>query len=152
MSADLKRLGRRLVGRWSSEAIHPAIPNTVLLGSSEIEWLDGEQFLIFRSHWEHPDIPDAISIIGGSDGLRMHYFDARGVQRLFEVTVTDDGWIITMDRNSSAASFASSDAPFSQRVTYTFEDDHQVMSAKVELSYDEITWQDDLAATYTRVS
>jgi hypothetical protein len=152
MSADLQRLGRRLVGRWSSEAIHPAIPATALLGSSEFEWLDGERFVIFRSHCEHPDIPDAISIIGDTDGLRMHYSHARGVHRLFEVTVTDDGWTITMARDAAAASFASSDAPFSQRVTYIFEDDHQVMSAKVELSYDDITWYGDLVGTYTRVA
>ena len=54
------------------------MPGVVITGSSTFEWLDGERFIIFRSHYEHPDIPDAVSIIGDTDGFRMHYFDSRG--------------------------------------------------------------------------
>ena len=48
--------------------------------------------------------------------------------RVYELTATDDGWALAMARNSPAGSFASSDAPFSQRMTYTFEDEDQTMS------------------------
>ena len=126
------------------------MPGTLIALSSEIEWLDGEQFLIFRTHYEHPDFPDAISIIGDTDGLRMHYFDSRGVHRLFELTVSADSWAIVMDRRSPARSFASGDAPFSQRMTYTFEDGDQQMSVKGQLSYDDVNWADDLEITYRR--
>ena len=94
MSNDLDNLGRRLVGRWTTEATHPAVPGTIIAGSSQFEWLDGEQFLIYRTHYDHPDFPDAISIIGDTDGLQMHYFDTRGVYRLFELTVSEEGWAI----------------------------------------------------------
>lgn len=82
MSADLSGLGERLVGRWTTEATHPAVPATVVRGWSDIEWLEGERFLIFRSGNDHPDFPDSISIIGDTDGLHMHYFDSRGVHRV----------------------------------------------------------------------
>ena len=55
-----------------------------------------------------------------------------------------------MDRHSSASSFASPDAPFSQRVTYTFEDRDRTMSGKAKLSYDNVNWDDDLEITYRR--
>jgi hypothetical protein len=80
----------------------------------------------------------------------MHYFDSRGVKRLFELTVADDGWAIAMGRHSDAGAFASSDAPFSQRMTYIFEDADQTMSGKGELSYDDANWDDDLEITYRR--
>jgi hypothetical protein len=81
----------RLVGNWVTEATHPALPGVVVHGTASIEWLEGHRFLILRSRNDHPDFPDAISIIGftdvdrvgaqvdGSRGdsksrLRIHYF------------------------------------------------------------------------------
>src|SRR5437868_3148112 len=151
MSADLQKLGRRLVGRWTTEATHRGLPGTMVTGSSETAWPEGEQFLIYRSSYDHPDIPDSISIIGDTEGLHMHYFDTRGVHRIFKVTVTGDRWEIVMDRHSSAGSFASPDAPFSQRVTYTFEDEDRTMAGKAMLSYDNVKWDDDLEITCRRM-
>jgi hypothetical protein len=150
MNADLQSLGRRLVGRWTTEATHPVVPGTVVAGSGEVEWLEGERFLIIRSRSDHPDFPDAISILGDTDGLHMHYFDSRGVHRIYELTVTEDGWETAMDRHSSAGSFASGDAPFSQRMTYSFEDEDRTMSLKVKVSQDDVNWDDDLEVTYRR--
>jgi hypothetical protein len=152
VGADLQSLGRRLVGQWTTEATHPAFPGTVIAGSNEFEWLDGDQFLIFRSHYDHPDFPDAISIIGDTDGLRMHYFDSRGVHRLYEVTLADDGWTVLMDRNAPDRSFAPSTAPFSQRLTYTIGDGDQEISGTSQLCEEGETWTDDLAITLRRTS
>src|SRR5438093_2225692 len=135
MNADLQKLGRRLVGRWTTEASHPGLPGAVVRGSSAIEWLEVGRFLIYRSTYAHADIPDSISIIGDTAGLHMHYVDTRGVHRILGLTVTDEGWEVAMDRHASAGSFASPDAPFSQRMTYLFEDEGR-MSGKGKLSYD----------------
>jgi hypothetical protein len=151
MNADLQNLGRRLLGRWTTEATHPGLPDAIVSGSSEIEWLEGEQFLIYRSSYNNPDIPDSISIIGDTDGLHMHYFDTRGVHRILNVIVTGEGWEMAMDRHSSSGSFASPDAPSSQRMTFTFEDEDRTMSGKAMLSYDNVNWNDDLEITYRRV-
>jgi hypothetical protein len=147
---DLQSLGQRLAGRWTTEATHPGLAGTVVRGSSEAEWLAGERFLIYRSTYDHPDIPDAISIIGDTDGLQMHYFDTRGVHRILDVTVNQEGWEMAMDLDSSASSFASPDERFSQRMNSTFEDDDRTMTGKARLSHDNVTWVDDLEITYRR--
>jgi hypothetical protein len=113
MDSELQQLGRRLVGQWTTEATHPELPGTVISGLSQVEWLEGEQFLIF---------------------------------------LTDDGWAFVMGRESSAGSFASSDAPFPQRMSYTFEHDDQTISGKGQLSYDDVDWNDALEITYRRTS
>ena len=150
MNADLQTLGPRLVGSWVTEATHPGLPGAIIRGSSDIAWLDGEQFLVYRSSYDHPDIPDAISIIGDTEGLRMHYFDSRGVHRIYDVTVTKDGWETAMGREASAGSFASPDAPFSQRMTFTFRDEDRVMQGNGQRSFDDVAWEDDLQIAYRR--
>ena len=56
------------------------LPGEAIRGTSTFEWLDGRQFVIWRSHYDHSQIPDAITIIGVTDGqLSMHYFDHRHV-------------------------------------------------------------------------
>jgi hypothetical protein len=149
VNSDFHNLGRRLVGDWRTEATHPQIAGTVT-GSSTFEWLDGERFVIFRSHHEHPDIPDGLSILGDTEGFRMHYFDSRGVYRLYELTIVDDGWAIAMGRQAPTGSFASGHAPFSQRLRFTFEQQDQRMSCKSQLSDDDVNWDDDLEVTYRR--
>ena len=147
---DLQQLGRRLLGRWTTEATHPAVPDTVISGSSHIEWLEGEQFLIERSHNDHPDFPDSISVIGDTDGLHMHYFDSRGVYRCYDVTVAADGWTVAMARKAPPGAFASNHPPFAQRLTYRFRDADREISGKGELSYDDVNWNDDLEIIYRR--
>ena len=150
MENDLQRLGKRLVGTWATEATHPALPGAFIRGSSEVGWLDGERFLIYRSTYDHPDIPNATSILGDTDGLHMHYFDSRGVHRIYGVTVTDDGWEMGMSRDASAVSFAAGHAPFSQRMTFTFEDGDRTISGRGELSHDDVNWEEDLQITFRR--
>jgi len=82
----------------------------------------------------------------------MHYFDSRGVFRLYELTVIADGWTIAIGRQSPTGSFAPGKDPFSQRVTYRFESGDKEMSGKGQLSHDDVSWDDDLEITYRRVS
>jgi hypothetical protein len=139
VSEDLERLGRRLVGAWTTEATHPEVPGTTVSGTAEVEWLEGERFLVFRARNDHPDFPDSISIIGDTEGLRWHYFDSRGVHRIYEMRITDDGWEIARD------------APqFSQRLIVTFQEGDNAMEGRSKLSRDDRTWQDDLQITYRR--
>ena len=42
--------------------------------------------------------------------------------------------------------------PFAQRITYTFEDADQKMSAKGEISHDDVNWDDDIEIAYHRAS
>jgi hypothetical protein len=151
VSADLELLGRRLVGFWTTEATHPAVPGTIVSGSAAVQWLEGERFLIFRAHNDHADFPDSISIIGDTDGLQWHYFDSRGVHRIYGFRVTGDGWEISRDAAGRDMQEVGRNAPpFSQRLTVTFEDDDHTMAGRSKISYDNETWQDDLEITYRR--
>jgi len=134
---------QRLVGTWAIEATHPGLPGAVVTGQATFEWLDEQRFLIQRSHYDHPEIPDAIAVTGIIDGkLSMHYFDPRGVHRVFAVEITPTTWRFW------------NDAPgFSQRVTHTLSDDDTAITGQAELSRDDgATWAHDLAISYRRIA
>jgi hypothetical protein len=145
-----------LVGAWTTEATHPASPGIVVHGTAVIEWLEGERFLIHRARTDHPDFPDSISIIGDTERdrvdnashpgpgvtesrLNMHYFDSRGVFRIYHVSMDDQVWRLWRD------------APgFSQRFTGTFADGGDTVDGRWQLCRDDTHWDDDLQITYRR--
>jgi len=149
---ELEPLGR-LVGTWTTEATHPAMPGVVVRGTAVVEWLEGERFLILRARTDHPDFPDSISIIGftdhdrvadapapnGKTQLTMHYYDSRGVFRACDAAVDDKSWRI--ERIA---------AGFSQRFTGTFEDGFRTIVGVWQLREDDVHWKDDLRITYRR--
>jgi hypothetical protein len=51
--AALRRLSV-LVGEWTTESTHPAVPGTVVHGQAAFEWLEGERFLIWRERRKNP--------------------------------------------------------------------------------------------------
>lgn len=146
----------RLVGTWTTEATHPAMPGTIVRGTVVIEWLEGRKFLIHRYRNEHPDFPDGISIIGNTEhdrvahggdravdpdaaGLTMHYFDSRGVFRVFACSIDEHAW-----------RFSRMAPGFSQRFTGTFSADGDTIVGRTELCQDDVHWADDLQITYRR--
>lgn len=147
----------KLVGAWKIEATHPAMPGEVVRGEVNVEWLEGQRFLIHRARMDHPDFPDSISIIGDTERdrvanpgdrevsanethLSMHYFDSRGVFRYYEVAMDDTTWCIW--RNARG---------FSQRFTGAFEG-NDVIAGQWQMSEDGQQWKDDLRITYRRAS
>jgi hypothetical protein len=137
--SGLEALGR-LVGSWEIDASHPMLEDAVQ-GRVEIEWLEGEKFLLHRSRNDHPEVPDSLSVIGEFEdvGLAMHYFDSRGVHRLYRMSLGDGVWKLWRD------------APgFSQRFTGNLSDDGNTLDGQWELSTDDSTWDDDLKITYGR--
>jgi hypothetical protein len=130
-----------LIGTWSTEATHPGLHDTVVSGEATFEWLEDQHFLIHRTHYDHPELPDAVAVIGVVDGrLLMHYFDVRGVHRTFTVEITADTWRYWNDTPG-----------FAQRFTGTLSDDGTAITGLGELSRDGAAWEDDLTITYRRV-
>lgn len=130
-----------LVGSWAIEATHPGLPGAIVSGQASFEWLEDQRFLIQRSHFDHPEIPDAIAVIGIVDGEpSMHYFDLRGVHRVFAVEIAAGTWRFWNDTPG-----------FSQRFTGTLSDDGKAINGQAQLSRDGVTWEDDLAIAYRRV-
>lgn len=148
---EMKSLAR-LIGSWTTEATHPAMPGLLVHGTADVEWLDGERFLILRAHVDHPDFPDSISIIGFMDQdrvghgakptapqLRMHYFDSRGVFRALDASA--DAEAFYLERLASG---------FSQRFKGTFTDGDQTIVGLWQMNQDDKHWHDDVAITYRR--
>jgi hypothetical protein len=130
----------RLIGRWTVEGAHPLLPGQAIRGQVTFEWLTGRQFVVQRSHFDHPDIPDATSVTGVTDGhLRTHYFDRRGVHRVYEASLDEDQWRSWRD-----------DPGFRQRFTGVFSADGDTITGQGEMCRDGSTWEPDLALTYHR--
>jgi hypothetical protein len=133
----------RLIGRWETEGVHPMLPGEAIRGISTFEWLDGQRFVIWRSHCDHPEIPDAITIIGVTNGqLSMHYFDSRGVHRVYAASLDQAAWRFWRDAQAP---------DLSQRFSGTFSEDGDTITGRGELSKDGTTWEGDLDLNYQRV-
>ncbi len=129
-----------LTGTWTTEGTHPLLPDAVVRGRATFEWLGDRGFQVWRSHSDHPEIPDALAVTGVTDGrLSMHYFDSRGVHRLYSVAVDEGTW-----------RFWRTAADLSQRATGIVGAD--TVTVRGELSSDGTSWEDDLALTFRRTA
>lgn len=130
-----------LVGEWDMEGTHPALPSPAH-GRSSFEWLVKDALLVWNFDWDHPSIPNAVSVIGHDDigdACSMLYADERGVSRIYQMSL--DGGVWKMWRESEG---------FSQRMTGEFSDDGKTINVHGELSRDGSNWEQDLDVTYTR--
>ena len=142
-----------LAGHWTTEATHPAFPNTVIPGRATFDWLEGRHFLVWRFTYDHPQFPDGIAILGyaapaedgpssdASGGGAMHYFDERAVSRLYQLSAAANEWRFWRDRPD-----------FSQRYVCRIHPGGATMEAQGELSRDGATWEPDLRVTYRRTT
>jgi len=115
------------------EAVFPNAPPSDVRGRAVFEWMAGERFLIQRWEVPFPEAPDGVAIIGfdeGRDTLLQHYFDSRGVARVYEMSFDHGVW--KLFRNS--ADF--SPLPFWQRFEGTFSEDGRTVEGRWETSSD----------------
>ena len=106
-----------------------------------LEWLEGGQFLVQRSHNDHELFPDAISVIGTPEvreGLVMEYFDSRGVRRTYRVALEDD--VLRIWRDHPA---------FGQRYYATLSRD--AFEGRWQVARTPGDWRDDLKVRYCRL-
>src|SRR4051812_4731621 len=128
-----------LIGTWATEATHPQLDG-VVAGRVTYEWVEGGHFLVQRSHNDHEQFPDAITVIGAPEeggGLVAEYFDSRGVRRTYGVSF--EGGVLRMWR----------DAPgFDQRFSATPAPDG--FEGRWQLARAPDDWRDDLRVVYRR--
>jgi hypothetical protein len=136
------------LGEWRLEA--PAFPlPPELAGSARttFEWtLDGA-FLLQQAFVPVPEAPNGLCVIGldAGDGYRQHYFDSRGIARLYAMTFDGREW--TLERH--APDFSPLD--FHQRWLGTFSADGNTVEGRWETSPDGRDWELDFELTYRRV-
>jgi hypothetical protein len=138
-----------LIGEWTVTARFPGQePGSSPVARSRFEWaLDG-QFLMQRTEIPETDIPDSLAIIGtdaATGGYTQHYFDSRGVARLYAMAFTDRVW--TLRRESP--DFAPLD--FHQRFTGAISEDGDTITGVWELRRDG-DWEHDFTLDYRRAA
>ena len=137
------------VGDWSIQALFPQAPPADARGRMVFEWMPGGQFLVQRWDVPIPEAPDGLAVIGldrSGEAYLQHYFDSRGVARVYEMTFGNGVW--TLFRGS--ADF--SPLHFSQRFTGTFGDDGRTIQGRWEISHDGSTWEHDFDLRYVRAT
>ena len=128
-----------LVGRWRIGAG----PNAPTAGEVEFEWLGDKAFVVQRWRTAAPEFPDGVAIIGPGEGddYVQHYFDTRGVERRYGMSLRDGEWRLWRD------------APeFSQRFTGTFSADGTTITGAWEMAKDGTTFELDFRLAYTRLA
>lgn len=145
-----------LIGDWSlavaaSESFPDVPPVEEQLASKaatvSYEWMEGREFVVQR--WTAPDPgPDGLAVIGpdpDGDGYLQHYFDQRGVARIYKMTFDGSTWKLWRDE----ADFSPLD--FRQRFTGTFSDDGDRIEGTWEINEDG-DWAKDFDLIYARKS
>jgi hypothetical protein len=144
------------VGEWVIEARFPGDQPTPANAKKEgpqarswFEWaLDG-QFLVQRTEVPIPEAPDSLTVVSvdpETGACTQHYYDSRGVARLYAMSLADGVW--TLARESP--DFTPLD--FRQRFTGTFSDDGNTISGAWEKGLGGAGWEHDFALTYRRAS
>jgi len=136
-----------LVGEWGILVAFDDAPPADIGARISFEWLPGERFLIQRWEVPVPQAPDGIAIIGPDPehegNYLQHYFDSRGVARVYRMSLEDAVWRLWRDEPD----FSPLD--FSQRFTGTFSADGKTIAGRWEICHDGETWEHDFDLTYT---
>ena len=145
--ASLETL-KPLVGAWRLVATFKDLLPADSGARVTFAWLPGEQFLIQRWEVPLPEAPDGIAIIGPDPAhagrYLQHYFDTRGVARIYKMRFEHGVWTLWRDE----ADFSPLD--FAQRYTGTFSDDGTTIAGAWEICHDGTTWEHDFALSYTK--
>ena len=152
MNDDVRKELDALVGEWTMEAGPPDGPKWPGEGRLSFEWGDDQAWLIQRWSVDLPEAPNGIAIIGpkgapasgeesaAGDELLQHYFDSRGVYRVYEMSLSGGRW--KMRREGE---------PFDQRFEATIAEDGKTIAGRWERTEDG-EWIVDFDLTYTKVS
>jgi hypothetical protein len=143
-AADLERF----IGEWEVTVDLPGAAG--LAGTMTFEWMFGRRFLSQRSGAAPADVPDSYAVITADhrrdDGYLQHYFDSRGVVRLYEMDVDGAEWTLTR----VTPDFSPLD--FAQRWISRFSDDGDTIDGRWEASPDGREWELDFRMTYRRTT
>jgi hypothetical protein len=140
-----------LIGHWHGEGSIPIDPPMKVSIEATVERLGA--FMVFRSVGEPAELPDSISIIGGApegDPQPMHYFDERGVERLYLTAIAGSTWTIWL---APGEDWNGPNGPgFNQRFIGEISADGASIDGRWERGMGETgnAWEIDFPLTYVR--
>ena len=129
-----------LVGKWTAEAVDPRSGEPIR-GTMTVEWLEGGGYLVQRTTLENPVFPRTLSMFGPDRAGRIvqHYFDSRGVARIYDVSLEDG--VLTLSRD---------DEDMAQRYTGRLSGDGSAIEGAWERTGEDRAWMHDFALTFRR--
>src|SRR4029079_2682287 len=95
-----------LLGTWGFTMHHAQVAEPITGHYRYERVLDGA-FVLHRCTYDHAEFPDAMALVSDE---KYHYFDVRGIIRVFGFEIDDKGW-----------SMLHMDEEFSQRTAARFE-------------------------------
>lgn len=141
-----------LIGEWSLAMVMPGQERPAQLpdigARVTFEWLGEQAFVVERWTVPVPEAPDGVAVIGWDEGqgtFLQHYFDTRGVARVYEMSFGDGVWKLERTRPDF------SPFEFSQRFIGTFSADGKRIEGTWEIAHDHKTWEKDFDLIYSRV-
>lgn len=135
------------VGEWTLQIAFPGSP-PMEGGRVTFEWMKGKRFLVERWEVPVPEAPDGLAVIGFDEGrgtFLQHYFDSRGVARVYTMSLENGVWKLWR----TEPDFSPLD--FAQRYTGTFSGDGATIAGTWEIAHDGVTWEKDFDLSYLRV-
>jgi len=149
MAADALERLQLFLGEWTLEPIMPGAPPADVRGHVTFEPLRGGGFLVQRWEVPVPAAPNGIALIGRDaqrGGYLQHYFDSRGIARIYDMGFEDGVWTLSRTRPDH------SPLDFQQRWRGTFSRDARTITGRWETSHDGgATWRHDFDLRYERV-
>jgi hypothetical protein len=142
----LRRL-EPFVGEWRIKApAFPLPPELSDAARTTFEWTLGGAFLLQRMSVPVPEAPDGLALIAPGPGgaYTQHYFDSRGIARVYAMTFDGSDW--TLERHE--ADF--SPLTFHQRWLGTFGAGGDTIHGRWETSPDGGAWELDFELEYHR--
>jgi len=142
-----------LVGEWAMEAGPPDGPPWPGEGRLSFDWIEGGGFLVQRWTIDLPEAPNGLALIGvgdspvpvgeddPGDGYRQHYFDSRGVHRVYEMSLEGRTWKLWRDGPGFVP----------QRFTGEISEDGKTIAGRWEIAEDGENFETDFDLTYTKV-
>jgi hypothetical protein len=140
-----------LIGEWHGDGEIPMDPPMKISEEATIERLG--EFIVFRAVAEPAEVPDSISIIGGAtegEPQPMHYFDSRGVKRLYLTAVEGSTWKIW---RAPGEDWNGPDGPgFNQRFIGEISADGRTIEGRWERGTGDAggEWETDFPINYVR--
>ena len=149
--SDPRETFQALIGEWSVAAVWPGEERPAVLpdvgARNTWDWMG--PLVVQRWSVPFPEAPDGLAVIGWDDGREtylQHYFDDRGVVRVYELSF--DGRELRLERTT--ADFSSLD--FSQRYVGTLTEDGNRIEGAWHMAEDHQTWRKDFDLIYTRLA
>jgi len=137
-----------VVGEWEMTAEFPGM-DPVGGATATFEWMEGGMLLVQRWQVPIPEAPDGIAVYGYDEGrgsVLQHYFDTRGVVRLYEASIEGGTW--TLERRTGDFS----PLEFGQRFIGKIAGDGTTIEGTWQIADDNETFEKDFEMTYRKVA